>query len=76
MYSYSLCDKLSLEPHTFSVDRGYEESSPYIFIMCVSRCYTHTPGLCLFQIKLDFMKMMEGDFFKGFREDTIKIGLF
>lgn len=43
MYSYSLCDNLSLAPHTFSVDRGYDESSPYIFIMCVSRWfYSHT----------------------------------
>uniref|UniRef100_H3CB24 Cms1 ribosomal small subunit homolog n=1 Tax=Tetraodon nigroviridis TaxID=99883 RepID=H3CB24_TETNG len=28
------------------------------------------------EIKLDFMKMMEGDIFKGCREDKIKIGLF
>ena len=32
--------------------------------------------MCLFQIRVDFMKMMEGDIFKGCREDTIKIGLF
>lgn len=49
----------------------------HIFSACAFLdVFTHTPGVCLFQIKLDFMKMMEKDFFKGFREDTIKIGLF
>lgn len=76
MYSYSLCDNLSLAVHNFSVGRRSKESSQYIFLKCVSRCFIHTSHVCLFQIKLDFMKMMEGDIFKGCREDTIKIGLF
>lgn len=32
--------------------------------------------MCLFQIKLDFMKMMESGILKGSKEDVIKIGLF